>query len=254
MSDRADWQPLRDELGRWTAAGRVVRLWLRDDDAIEPTPALDRLLALSDRFSIPMALAVIPAFTGEPLAERLGRQHGVTVTVHGWAHANHAAADGKKRELGSERPSEIVLAELQQGFDRLKRLYPDQFSPVLVPPWNRIDNALLSRLPALGFQALSVYGLAKPQQPIALVNTHVDVMDWHGTRGGWPHEVLIGNLLGELRDRFDGNDDPVGVLTHHLAHDETAWSFVETLVEETAAHPAVTWSALKSFVDRSVPR
>lgn len=83
MSDRADWQPLRDELRRWSETGRKVKFWFRDDDAIEPTPALDRLLSLANRFDVPMALAIIPGPTGEALAERLTRESHITATVHG---------------------------------------------------------------------------------------------------------------------------------------------------------------------------
>ncbi|MDK4740135.1 polysaccharide deacetylase family protein (plasmid) [Rhizobium sp. CB3171] len=248
MSNRAAWQPLRNELQRWADAGRRAKLWFRDDDAVEPTEALDRLLALSDRHSVPVTLAVIPAHTSEPLATRLASQKDLTVTVHGWTHHNYAPDEAKKQELGPHRPHAIILDELRQGFDKLKVLYPQQFAPMLVPPWNRIDKALLPGLAAFGYRAVSVYGLAKPDQPIALINTHVDIMDWHGTHGGWPHAELVGYLVRELQNRFDGNSEPIGILTHHLVHDALAWDFIATLFEETAAHAAIDWRHVGDFM------
>ncbi|MDL2405999.1 polysaccharide deacetylase family protein [Rhizobium calliandrae] len=248
MSDRAEWQPLRNELQRWADAGRQVKLWFRDDDAIEPTAALDQLLALSDHYAVPMTLAVIPAHTGELLASSLASQKDLTVTVHGWTHQNYAPDETKKQELGAHRPLAIVLDELHKGFDKLKALYPEQFAPMLVPPWNRIDKALLPELASFGYRAVSVYGLAKPSQPITLVNTHIDIMDWHGTHGGRPHGELVDYLVRELENRFDGNDEPIGILTHHLVHDATAWDFVATLLEETAVHPAVDWRQVGDFI------
>ncbi|MEZ2218485.1 polysaccharide deacetylase family protein [Rhizobium sp. RCC_161_2] len=248
MSDRAEWQPLRDELQRWAEAGRKAKLWFRDDDAIEPTAALDQLLALSDRYGVPMALAVIPGPTGQPLAERLARQKAVTVTVHGWTHHNYAPDETKKQELGLHRPQAVVLDELRQGFEKLRELYPQQFVPMLVPPWNRIDKALLPELAPFGYRAVSVYGLAKPR-PIALVNTHVDIMDWHGTRGGRPHGELVEVLIGELKNRFGGNDEPIGILTHHLVHDALAWDFIEALFQETSGNAAVDWRPVGDFVN-----
>ncbi|WP_047458425.1 polysaccharide deacetylase family protein [Rhizobium rhizogenes] len=247
MSDRAEWQPLRDELQRWAEAGRKATLWFRDDDAIEPTVALDQLLALSDRYGVPMALAVIPGPTGKPLADRLARQEALTVTVHGWTHHNYAPDEAKKQELGLHRPQAIVLDELRRGFDKLKDLYPRQFAPMLVPPWNRIDKALLPELAPFGYRAVSVYGLAKPR-PIALVNTHVDIMDWHGTNGGRPHGELVDVLVGELKNRFEGNDEPIGILTHHLVHDALAWDFIDTLFQETARHAAIDWRPVGDFM------
>ena len=247
MSDRAEWQPLHSELQRWAEAGRKATLWFRDDDAIEPTAALDQLLALSDSYGVPMALAVIPEPTGEPLAERLADQVAVTVTVQGWTHRNYAPDEAKKQELGLHRPQAIVLDELRQGFDKLRDLYPRQFAPMLVPPWNRIDKALLPELAPFGYRAVSVYGLAKPR-PIALINTHVDIMDWHGTRGGRPHEELVKVLVSELKNRFGGNNEPIGILTHHLVHDALAWDFIDTLFQETAGHAAIDWRPVGDFV------
>ncbi|RUM27050.1 polysaccharide deacetylase [Rhizobium vallis] len=242
MSDSIAWEPLRQELDRWHAAGRVARFWLRDDDAAEPTPALEMLMALTGDSQVPLTLAVIPALTGEALAARLAEEANIAVTVHGWSHTNHARPERKKQELGGERPAEVVLGELREGFQLLKRLHPARFVPVLVPPWNRIDTALVPALPGLGFAALSVYGRAKQVGPVPLLNTHVDIIDWHGTRGGRGEEELVAELVAELRDRFAGSDEPVGVLAHHLVHDAAAWNFLSALFAVTARHPAVLWS------------
>ncbi|MBY3175105.1 polysaccharide deacetylase [Rhizobium leguminosarum] len=248
MTDGIAWEPLRRELDRWQAAGRVARLWLRDDDAVEPTPDLETLLALAGESGVPLALAVIPGLTGEALAVRLAEEAGVAVAVHGWSHTNHAGAERKKQELGGERPAEVVLGELGQGLRLLQRLHPACFLPVLVPPWNRIDAALIPALPGLGFAALSVYGRAKQDGPMPLLNTHVDIIDWHGTRGGRSAGELVAELVAELGDRFAGSDEPIGVLTHHLVHDAAAWDFLSALFATTARHPAVCWSPASALL------
>lgn len=243
MTDRTTWEPLRRELDRWQAAGRVARFWLRDDDAVEPTPALETLMALAGENEVPLTLAVIPGLTGEALATRLAEEAAVTVAVHGWSHTNYAGPERKKQELGSDRPADVVLGELREGFQLLERLHPARFLPMLVPPWNRIDAAVIPTLPGLGFAALSVYGRARQDGPVPLLNTHVDIIDWHGTRGGRSEEELVAELVAELRDRFAGNAEPVGVLAHHLVHDTAAWDFLSALFATTGRHPAVRWSA-----------
>jgi len=248
MTDDALWMPLRAELSRWADAGRSVSLWLRDDDAVEPTPALARLAEITRQSSVPLTLAVIPAPTGDALASFLEAEGHVSVAVHGWTHTNHADAHSKKQELGLDRPESVVLDELRQGFDKLRALYPRRFVPMLVPPWNRIAAPLIPPLADIGYRALSVFGLAKADSPIPLVNTHVDVMDWHGTRGGRPHAELVRALVAELAKRFERDGEPVGILTHHLVHDETAWTFIEQLLRETAGHPAVRWRAVTDLI------
>ncbi|MFK0333643.1 polysaccharide deacetylase family protein [Rhizobium sp. NPDC090275] len=242
------WAPLRAELDRWQAAGKIARFWLRDDDAIEPTPALDKLLKLTADAGVPLTLAVIPASTGEPLAARLAEERHVLVALHGWSHTNHAPADEKKQELGAHRAPEIVLGELRDGFAILQRLFGLRFISMLVPPWNRINGALIAELPALGLETLSVYGAAKAGSPIRPLNTHVDIMNWHGIRGGRPHDELVADVVKELRARFDDDAEPIGILTHHLVHDETAWAFLSDLMNETSAHPAVAWKSAASLV------
>ncbi|TBG55668.1 polysaccharide deacetylase family protein [Rhizobium leguminosarum] len=242
MTDGIAWDPLHRELDRWQAAGRVARFWLRDDDAVEPTPALETLMTLAGQSEVPLTLALIPGLTGEALAARLAEEAAVAVAVHGWSHTNHAGPERKKQELGGERPADVVLGELGEGFRLLERLHPARFLPVLVPPWNRIDAALIPALPALGFAALSVYGRAKQDGPMPLLNAHVDIIDWHGTRGGRSEADLVAELVAELRHRFAGSDEPVGVLTHHLVHDAAAWDFLSALFAVTGRHPGVRWS------------
>lgn len=249
MSGSPAWEPLRDELARWQDAGRVAQLWWRDDDAVEPTAALDTLLDLSKGYAAPITLAVIPAHTGDALSERLSAEQRVNVAVHGWSHENHAPEGEKKQELGGHRLTESVLGELYHGFLNLQRLYPGQFIPMLVPPWNRIDRGFIPKLSPLGFECLSTYGRAGAAGPIGVLNTHVDIMDWHGTRGGRPDGDLVAELVIELKDRFEGRDEPIGLLTHHLVHDMQAWDFCQRLFDETSGHEAVAWKAAAGLME-----
>lgn len=252
MVDNTIREPLYRELERWQDAGRVARFWLRDDDAVEPTAALERLLSETKSYGIPVTLAIIPAFTGEALAAWLVDEDHVNVAVHGWAHQNHAGPDEKKQELGAHRLTEAVLGELYQGFLKLQQLYPTRFLSMLVPPWNRIDSGFIARLPALGFQSLSTYGRAEREKPLALLNSHLDLMDWHGTRGGRPSAELVNELVVELQDRFEGRSEPIGVLGHHLVHDAVAWDFLGELFEATADHPAVEWVSAAALLQDQI--
>lgn len=243
----AVFDPLLEALSQWSDAGRVATFWLRDDDAVIPTPALERLLTITGRFNIPATLAVIPAGTGEALAGRLAGEADISVAVHGWSHTNYAMRDKKKQELGTDRPMELVLGELHRGFETLRALHPARFVPLLVPPWNRIDASLVPHLRMLGFRALSVYGPEK-QAALPLVNTHVDVMDWHGTRGGRDAAELVAEIVARLSDMAE-HGGSMGLLTHHLVHDEAVWSFLEGLFAATAGHPACRWVPVSDLID-----
>ncbi len=245
MSASTIWEPLAEELERWRLAGRSADFWLRDDDAVEPTAELDRLLGLTGRFAVPVTLAVIPALTGEALARQLAQTPYTEVAVHGWSHLNHAPKGQKKQELGPHRPRDIVLGELSNGLAHLARLHRGRAVPMLVPPWNRIDPGLINDLGSAGFTALSVHGPAWPA-PLSVINTHVDLIDWHGSRGCHEHAVLVGEVVAQLHRAFVSGE-PVGLLTHHLVHDEPAWAFMQRLFEVTSGQ-ACTWRSAGEMI------
>ncbi len=248
----ADWRAIEILLDRFAAAGRTARFWLRDDDATEPTPLLDRLVALCERHRAPLLLAVIPEPATQGLADRLAGARQIQPCQHGYSHRNHAPEGTKSREFGPDRPLAVMLGELAAGRDRLLTLFGAELRPVLVPPWNRIDADLLPHLPALGFKALSTIGRQPfPGQPaIATINPLVDIIDWRHGRVGYDHAALIGKLAAELETALESGE-AIGVLTHHLVHDETAWRFLETLLAITAAHPAVRWVGMDALMAKS---
>ncbi|MBX3596141.1 MAG: polysaccharide deacetylase family protein [Rhizobiaceae bacterium] len=224
------WEPLREVLREARRQGHGVQFWLRDDDAVEPTPALDRLLNLCDEWRVPLVLAVIPQPTGNALADRLAAFNTVSVAVHGWAHLNHALPGEKKQELGRHRPASTIIGELREGLEKLKGLYGSRAIPMLVPPWNRIDPDLVPRLKDAGFTTLSTYG-PKKMRDVQVMNSTVDVIDWHGTRGCVDHARLVGQIVQQVR-----SGETIGILTHHLVHDEAVWLFLQRLFDTTRAY------------------
>lgn len=223
--------------------GNPVQFWLRDDDAVEPSEPLDQLLALTSTYQIPVTLALIPAFTGKPLAQHLEGTSQVAVAVHGWSHANHALPAEKKQELGGHRPVAEILEQLSRGFSRLAGLHGLRFVPLLVPPWNRIAPVVVERLLDLGFEGLSTFGVPEPVS-IRMINTHVDLIDWKGSRGGRVHDVL----LAEIIEQIQTTSNPIGLLTHHLVHDTMAWRFLEQFFAITVDHAGCTWAPVNEFL------
>lgn len=236
----ATWDDLCGELDAWATAGRTAGLWWRDDDAVAPTPALERLRALADRHGVPLALAVIPERAEAGLADAGG---GAAILQHGWSHANHAAANAKKTELVATR-LDRTLAELAAGRDRLAHLFGDRALPVLVPPWNRIAADVAARLPALELRGLSTFGSRRLGIPgVAEANTHIDPVHWHGGGGFAGDRPSLAAAVAHLRARRSGAvpEEPTGLLTHHLVMDDATWSFMDCFFTETKKHSAVRW-------------
>lgn len=230
------WRQLERALDAAARRGETIRFWWRDDDAGKRDPALTRLLELAERRSLPLALAVVPAWLEEDAQASIAASAEVTVLQHGFQHANHAATGQKSIELGGGRKVDVIAKELSRGFGVLREAFGAAFLPVLVPPWNRIDAALYVYLEQGGYVGLSVFGKRAAGEiaaNVALVNTHLDPIDWRGTRGFVGEDILLDRLSDELDP-----DEPIGVLSHHLAMDERAWAFLDRLFETLARHPA----------------
>jgi hypothetical protein len=246
------WTALAQELDRWSTAGRAATLWWRDDDATHASGELDRLLGISERTEAPVALAVIPRDIHDSLTRRLERCGRAWALQHGWSHANHAPGVDRQEEFGPHRPREVMLAELSEGWRRIEAL--PRGLPVLVAPWNRMDPKLVGDLPQAGLAAVSTLGPRPAAQPAAGVrqtNVHVDIVDWAGHRGFVGEPAARGQVVAHQRPRRQGEvdeEEPTGLMTHHLFHDEGCWWFVEELLRRSSAHPAVRWlSAQEAF-------
>jgi hypothetical protein len=74
------------------------------------------------------------------------------------------------------------------------------------------------------------------------VNTHIDPIGWHEGGSLQDISVLLNALARAVASRVEGKLDevePIGLLTHHLRHDEAVWHFCETLLARLAGHSSV---------------
>ena len=244
----SSWDGLTAELDDWDKAGMIAEFWWRDDDAVEPTPALDRLLDLRKSLDVPLAIAAIPATATKALGEVLAGEDGIAVLQHGYAHRNHRATDAKKAELCNDRELWDIAREIADGRSRMGEVFGDgNWLNVMAPPWNRIDDSVTALLPGLGYYGLTHWNARASEEcapGLRNVNAHIDIIDWPGTRAYAGDTAVLDAAIGHLSAKRIGQADAgeaTGLLTHHLAHEGGCWGFIETFVKKTAAHPAVSW-------------
>jgi hypothetical protein len=232
-----DWSALDEALKRARGAGRSQTFWWRDDDAAADTPALQRLLDLSRRIGASLSLAVIPSRIEPSLVGRLQAEEQIRAFVHGFAHTNHAPPGEKKAEFGPHRPTSLMVAEAAAALRAARAALGSKLLPVFVPPWNRIAPGLLPALPEAGYRGVSAFGdrAAREAAPsLVQVNTHIDPIDWRGSRSLIAPTRIIAALADAVDRRMASRadpDEPIGFLTHHLVQDEAVWSFCEALFE-----------------------
>ena len=241
------WQTLNNELDAWDASGKVADLWWRDDDAVTVGSKLDKLISITE--STGLLLAVIPAHAKAELASAVNAVSHVKAAQHGYAHINHAER-GKGLgawELGLHRGEQVVLDELVHGRSLLETLFEDNFIPVIVPPWNRMDAALLAPVADRGFKGVSRFGprdTSIQSKSFSVINSHCDPIRWK-TGAKFKGELkTINQLVEHLHARRTGTVDatePTGYLTHHIDMSDDSWAFSEQLVRQINNHPGARW-------------
>lgn len=232
----------RAEWSRWIDQGLRPLFWLRDDDAVAPTPALDRLSQICEDHLAPALMAVIPAGAQPELAGAVAAHPLLHPCQHGFAHVNHAPSSEKRQEFGAHRPVEDMLAQLAQGRARLRALFGPALRPAFVPPWNRIDSRFAARLPELGLSRLSTFGPAIwPSGAPLRMDCQLDVIDWRGGRVGHSLAAFDALCAQAMTAARAAGGPPIGVLTHHLAHDSQAWRLVLAFFAMTCSLNANAW-------------
>lgn len=236
------WTALAAEIQAWHAAGKTPTLWWRDDDAVRDSDTLRRMARLAK--DIPLGLAVIPKPLDPNLSDVIPA--GWSVLQHGFAHINHEPPEGKKSEFGPSRQATEIGRDLAEGRTILATAFGERFLPLFVPPWNRITPDWVPCLTEAGLTGLSVFKDRKPGETPARLNTHVDILDWQAKRRDGKARFVgtdraVGDLIDALSRRRTGRDgidpnEPVGILTHHLEHDEASWSFLERLIRQDGLH------------------
>jgi len=140
-----------------------------------------------------------------------------------------------------------VLEELDLGRSRLETLFEDNFIPVIVPPWNHMDPALLTPVAARGYSGVSGFGprdTGIQPENFSITNSHCDPIRWK-TGAVFKGELkTINQLVEHLHARRNGIVDvtePTGYLTHHLDMSEDSWAFSQKLVQQINNHSSARW-------------
>lgn len=249
-------EALREELSHWSAMGKITPFWWRDDDAQSASMQLEDLLEISARYQAPLSLAAIPDGLDDSLAKSLiGLEH-VQLLQHGFSHRNFAPAEERKMELGWHRSGAAIMQQLHTGFQRLQTLFGEQFIPVMVPPWNRIDQRVIARLRKAGFIGLSTLGPRENSDAyngLKVVNVHVDIINWKQGRcfaGEAACEAQIVAHLSAKRAGCIDVNEPTGIMSHHRVHDAGCQQFLVNLFEFLGAQEAAILLDAKTVFSR----
>jgi hypothetical protein len=266
------WDPVRRELEIWSQRGLRARFWVRDDDAHELTAQLERLQSLASQHNIIVGLAIIPGKLRENLRNyvRSGHSHFHPM-CHGWKHVNYGPKT-RPAEFGRDRPLASLIEDAQWAYTSFTHSFRAQ-QPIFVPPFNRATLAFIRALPQIGFAAFSSMPSTYERQwvglqarfnsgmaismprlaPVPRIDVHVDPIDWI-ERTALDRRIIATNIVRQLRARRNSGKytgAPIGLLTHHLDHDEAIWRVCSELLALLRPHKAVEFVELSSWINEN---
>jgi hypothetical protein len=268
MASRS-WKDVSRELDCWAAQGLKVRFWIRDDDAYEASAPLVRLHEFATRYDITIGLAIIPGKVHPSLRKFMSEEgRRFHPMCHGWQHINHAPLGRKPSEFGEGRPVAAAIKDAQSALSAFRKHF-EGYDAVFVPPFGQMSSAVRRALPALGFAGVSagpgwlerklfylpslVVRFPSVRMPRRSAIPHLDVqidpIDW---RKGTAHsaDAICNAIVRSLRPRrmgFLAPDAPVGLVTHHLAHDGGIWAACNDIMDLLRDHSAVEFLLVGQF-------
>ena len=206
---------------------------------------------IAARHDTTIGLAVIPALLRSDLATFLRfERNNFYPMCHGWKHINFGE-DGNPNEFGTSRPFRSAFIDATSALQTFRGRFPD-IPAVFVPPFNRIAPEISDSLSDIGFVGLSAaprpierrvarlitrfgwlrgFDIASKGR-LRRIDTQVDLIDWQSASANDLAEVCD-MLLGQLRLRRNGFlplGTPIGLLIHHLVHNEHIWNLFERMI------------------------
>ncbi|MBI9077037.1 MAG: polysaccharide deacetylase family protein [Desulfatibacillum sp.] len=223
-----------------------AKVFFRADDIAAPSQNFSRLMGLFRDNKTPLCLAVVPAWMSHTRWEALGKIAGDDASLwcwhqHGWRHRNHEAT-GKKQEFGPSRTREAVARDLALGRDRLESVLGNQFYPFFTPPWNRCGSHTLAVLEDMGYSGVSRSKGALPTSdtlPDLFVN--VDLHTRREKDGGKDFQAFFHEFSQALETGC------CGVMIHHQLMNETAFDFLEVLLQALGTEKKLDLIAFNAF-------
>lgn len=268
------WDDARRELDCWADTGLTAKFWVRDDDASEITQNLERLRDFATKHNIRIGLAVIPGKVAPNLSDFLGNNARQFYPMcHGWKHVNHNQRK-KPAEFGPDRPISSMIVDAESALSIFSGLF-GTLKVIFVPPFNRVTPALIKALPNIGFFGTSLMPNYLERKILQLgsrlnrstaikipdfsdgprIDVHLDVINWR-TKSAQDTRTTVNNLVQQLRGRRLGllaADKPIGLLTHHLAHNERIWRACDEVIEVLQSHKAVEFIDVAKWADEYSP-
>jgi hypothetical protein len=264
------WDDVQHELDCWADAGLTAKFWVRDDDAIGISESLERLRDFAYNYNIRIGLAVIPGKILPSLTPFLDiNTKQFYPMCHGWMHVDYSRGN-KPGEFGPDRPFSSMINDAQSALNMFSKRF-GTMKAIFVPPFNRITPAVIRALPNIGFFGVSLMPNYLERKMLQLgprlawtnlvkiptfsagprIDVHLDMIDWK-TNAAQDTGKIVDHLVRHLRGRRLGllpARTPIGLLTHHLVHNEGIWRACHEILEILRSHRAAEFIDVGGWAD-----
>jgi hypothetical protein len=236
---------------------------------------LEQLRDFADRYDIRIGLAAIPGKILPGLTHFLDHHTRQFYPMcHGWKHINHSRGN-KPGEFGPDRPLSNMIKDAESALSLFSEHF-DSVKAIFVPPFNRVTPAVVKALPNIGFFGVSLMPNYLERKILQFgpqlawsnlikipefsgsprMDVHLDMINWK-TKTAPETKTIVDHLMRHLRGRRLGlmaTDTPIGLLTHHLVHNDAIWRACDEAMEVLRSHKAVEFIDVGRWADEYSPK
>ena len=192
-------------------------IWFRDDDVSVNSEKLNTLIKYFLEKRTDILMAVIPNSVEEETIKVIRENNRLIVGQHGFCHINYSVGDEPKSEFPKSRPYESALAELELGRKMIKKLFPENYADVFVPPYFEIDDSILKRISGWYKWFSCWWTNSINEDNCVFVNAQVDFVNWDTIKEYGGSRYVEEQVLRELTllDELPYSATVIGVVLHH---------------------------------------
>lgn len=240
------WDVIANNIQKLAENNISLKIWWRDDDIRFYRKDFEKITHIFSENAIPLVLSVIPHRLENKTVEHIRGFKNVIVVQHGFDHINYGREE--KIELSKFHNKKTLVKNILKGRNRLEKMFREQFYPIMVPPWNRIDLDIEDLLHDLGFVGISTFSRVMPSRKnnIYHINPLIDFIDWNNNDSFAGEVFFLKQFLREIE--YGVYSYPIGILSHHRTIGEGGFLFLEKLIFFLRQFENIEWWNIRNRV------
>ncbi len=222
-------------------------VFFRNDDVGEIDKTIVLLMALFEKYDIPLSLQVVPKNITKEFVDyynSLGKKQLFDIGQHGFDHLPVMNNGKNEGEFGKSKKLEEKRESIEKGWKIIEEKFGKQSVKIFTPPWGTMDQETYKILKLYGYDAVSALNRGVDSNPLVNIASFLGDPLKFKKHGMLDLSISINNMrdfqkripktVDELTtdfERFSSVTKYIGVMLHDKLMDDDAFGAIGRFIE-----------------------